>query len=165
MSRILYLISSNWHRFDDELRCAGESMWWAWACSCVCVFLLQLTCMYHYIKSADLAAFSQYPAEVLIYYKCVWKHKHTLMLSVSGTRSSWRSSCVCLSVFQLLIDWQIFVPLVFLLSGNGQLLCSVQHTVLQGADAVQQRQGLSGNHNKVFIFIYALRKRFEHLNS
>uniref|UniRef100_A0A9J7Y4Y7 Uncharacterized protein n=1 Tax=Cyprinus carpio carpio TaxID=630221 RepID=A0A9J7Y4Y7_CYPCA len=28
----------------------------------------QLSCMYHYIKSADLAAFSQYPAEVLIYY-------------------------------------------------------------------------------------------------
>ncbi|KAL1281634.1 hypothetical protein QQF64_000437 [Cirrhinus molitorella] len=28
----------------------------------------QLTCMYYYIKSADLAAFSQYPAEVLIYY-------------------------------------------------------------------------------------------------
>ncbi|KAF4117955.1 hypothetical protein G5714_000006 [Onychostoma macrolepis] len=28
----------------------------------------QLTCMYHYIKSADLAAFSQYPAEVLVYY-------------------------------------------------------------------------------------------------
>ncbi|XP_051764545.1 uncharacterized protein mslnb isoform X3 [Ctenopharyngodon idella] len=28
----------------------------------------QLTCMYYYIKSADLNAFSQYPAEVLIYY-------------------------------------------------------------------------------------------------
>ncbi|XP_050950914.1 uncharacterized protein mslnb isoform X1 [Labeo rohita] len=28
----------------------------------------QLTCMYQYIKSADLNAFSQYPAEVLIYY-------------------------------------------------------------------------------------------------
>ncbi|XP_052402480.1 uncharacterized protein LOC127949391 isoform X2 [Carassius gibelio] len=28
----------------------------------------QLTCMYHYIKSADLTAFSQYPTEVLIYY-------------------------------------------------------------------------------------------------
>ncbi|XP_026146566.1 uncharacterized protein mslnb [Carassius auratus] len=28
----------------------------------------QLSCMYHYIKSADLTAFSQYPAEVLIYY-------------------------------------------------------------------------------------------------
>uniref|UniRef100_A0A8C1FEU8 Mesothelin-like protein n=1 Tax=Cyprinus carpio carpio TaxID=630221 RepID=A0A8C1FEU8_CYPCA len=28
----------------------------------------QLTCMYHFIKSADLAAFSQYPTEVLIYY-------------------------------------------------------------------------------------------------
>uniref|UniRef100_A0A671N2G4 Mesothelin a n=1 Tax=Sinocyclocheilus anshuiensis TaxID=1608454 RepID=A0A671N2G4_9TELE len=28
----------------------------------------QLTCMHHYIKSADLSAFSQYPAEVLIYY-------------------------------------------------------------------------------------------------
>ncbi len=64
----------------------------------VCVFLLQLTCMYYYIKSADLNAFSQYPAEVLIYYECVWKHKHTLMLSVSGTVSSWRSSRVCLCV-------------------------------------------------------------------
>ncbi|XP_067298636.1 uncharacterized protein [Pseudorasbora parva] len=28
----------------------------------------QLTCIYYYIKSADLNAFSQYPAEVLIYY-------------------------------------------------------------------------------------------------
>ncbi|XP_073697950.1 mesothelin-like protein [Garra rufa] len=28
----------------------------------------QLTCMYQYVKSADLTAFSQYPAEVLIYY-------------------------------------------------------------------------------------------------
>lgn len=68
----------------------------------VCVIVLQLTCMYYYIKSAGLNAFSQYPPEVLIYYKYVSRiicahggvHEDRLLTQLS----------VCLFVLQLRSD-------------------------------------------------------------
>lgn len=111
-------------------------------CVDVCVIVLQLTCMYYYIKSAGLNAFSQYPPEVLIYYKYVSRiicahggvHEDRLLTQLS----------VCLFVLQLRSDWQISVPLVFCLAGKGRLLSAVQHSVLQETNPVQQLHRVSG---------------------
>lgn len=71
-------------------------------CVDVCVIVLQLTCMYYYIKSADLNAFSQYPAEVLIYYKYVSR----IICAHGGVHEDWLITqlSVCLFVLQLLDD-------------------------------------------------------------